>query len=158
MTDIFPLEVKPPSLRAVVAIIKDNGGSAPLSQIADESRMGIAELFPIIEAGKMLDIMTVKNGVVTLTDILKTSNPRELKKVLNALMPKLEPIKSIISHLKKAKKASTEELFDMLLKKGLVTQINRHSDIADFRRQLLSLLIRTELCSYEHEKDYWKLI
>lgn len=155
MVQLFPLEVKPAYLKEVLSLLRENGGSAQLSQIAKDSRAGLDQLFPVIEAAKMLDLITIKNGVVSLTALTKTNNQKELRKVINNIMPKLEPFKSMLDYLKKRREASTEDLFDLLLKNGMTTQINRGEDIADFRRELLALLARTEICGYKADKDSW---
>ena len=157
MTEVFPIDARVSYIRGILAIIKGNGGSASLSHITRESLEGIDEIFPVIEAAKILGLVTVEEGVVSLTDSAKDLSQKELKKDLSDLLKNVEPFKSIIEFLWKAHRASTEELFDVLLKKNFMTQINRTSDIEKFRKEMLGLLVRTEICSYDARKDSWKL-
>ncbi len=157
MNEIFPIDAKISFLRGVLSIIRENGGSASLSHITREALEGIDEIFPVIEAGKILGLITVDEGIVSLTDLAKNINHKELKKDLSELLKNVEPIKTLVEFLWKAHKASTEELFDVLLKKNLVTQINRDADIEKFRKEMIGLLVRTEICSYDSQKDSWKL-
>lgn len=157
MVDIFPLELKLGHIKEIVVIIKENGGVAPMSLIAKDSKLGIDRLFPVINAGKMLNLLETEDGVVMLKPVAKKMHSKEFKTVLKRRMSVLEPFKSIISYLKKTHGSSTMDLFDSLLQKGLVTQVNRSLDIADFRKELVGLLIRTGICVYDPKKDFWKL-
>lgn len=157
MTDVFPLEVRLNDLRGILLILRDSGGSTKLSQIARDVREEMSMLFPVIEAGKMLGLFTISDGTLNLSDFIKGSNAKEIRSFVRNGLKAVEPFKTVIEHLKLAKSASTEKLFDILLEKGLATQINRKSDISDFRRQMLNILIRTEICRYDARSDEWKL-
>ncbi len=158
MAVVLPLEVKLAALREMILLVKENGGSAPISEIARDSKEDIGGLFPVLEAGKLLGLMEVSDGVVKLSEVAKNANQKDLKTFLRTAMMAVEPFKSIVGHLKKTHGASTTSLFDFLLENGLVGQADRVNDINDFRRELLRLLIRTEICKYDSRKDVWKLL
>ncbi len=156
MVEIFPLEVRLNAISGIVSIIKENGGSAALSTIANDSKSDIGRLFPIIEAGKILKLFTVNDGIVSITKLANNKNTKEFRDALRDNLIKAEPFNSLLGHLKKTHSLSTTDMFDFLLKRGFIAQINRSLDITAFRRELVGILIRMEICTYNQKKDLWR--
>lgn len=144
-------------IKGIVSVIKENGGSVRTSQLSKEYKENIAELSPVLYAAKILGLITINGGILSLAESNKNASQAELNASLKASMQTVEPFKSVVEHLKRAQKASTSELFDLLVGKGFITIINRTTDIAEFRRELMGSLVRIGICRYEPKKDSWKL-
>jgi hypothetical protein len=153
--DTFPLEIKLGDLKGIISILKENEGSAPLSKLAEDSESEFEILFPLLEACRILGLVTVINGTATLTEAGNALNIKDFRKKIGQMLKGLEPFRSMLERLKKHH-MTTEELFDFMLSQGLVTQINRETDIRKFRKEMIGLLIRTEMCSYDPDEDVWK--
>ena len=115
-------------------------------------------MFSAVESARMLGFITTINGNIILTKTGESLSIKDILTTTGIAIRKIEPLKSIIEFLQKEDKAHTEELFDYLLKRGLMVQINRRADVIKFRKDILNLLVRTEVCSYNSEKDSWKLL
>lgn len=158
MTELFPLDLKLGQLRGLILMLKERGGSTPLSELAKELMGNFADVFSAVESARMLGFITIIDGSIILTKTGESINAKDLSTAVGAAIKGIEPLKSIIEFLQKAGKAHTDELFDHLLKGGLIVQINRQADVSKFRRDILNLLVRTDVCSYNSDKDSWKLL
>lgn len=157
-TDVFPLEVKLGDLKSLIGILKENDGSASLSKIAEESEEEFEVLFPLLEAGKLLGLMTIMDGIVTLTEMGNSISNKEFRKKVGKVLSSIQPFKSLLEHMRRKRSLSTEELFDFMLEHGYTMQINREDDIHRFRKEMADLLIRTYLCDYDSDEDSWKAL
>ena len=50
-------------------IVYDHAQGIDLADLADELSFEVDDLFPLIDAGTMLGLLTVENGHVTLTEL-----------------------------------------------------------------------------------------
>ena len=64
----FPIGVGITELRGALEILKKNGGALSLAKLADEIEEEIDKLLPLLDAGELLGLCKVKNGVARLTE------------------------------------------------------------------------------------------
>ena len=70
---------------------------------------------------------------------------------------KMEPFIEITKAIRKNNNITTTELFQDLIRKGVITYRDNLSGIEAFKRDLLVIGIRLEILTYDHENDIWKI-
>ena len=151
MADKFPIAVKLGSMRGVISIIKEEGGSILLSKLFQESEEEIDDMLPVLNACKMLGLLTMDNGYAKLTET--GSAAKDLKPIMRAKLPTFEPFKTAIAIIKDSPEVSTEDLFGRLVKKDEVRL--EGVDIKTLRKTLISWLVRDDIVNYDQERDTW---
>ena len=86
----FPIGVGITELRGVLEILKKNGGALSLAKLADESEEEIDKLLPLLDAGELLGLCKVKNGVARLTEEGKAKAEQYYKYAINILIHEKE--------------------------------------------------------------------
>ena len=155
MVVTFPPGVGVSQVRGIVNIVRGNGGSVSLSELAEQAEEDVDDLLPLIEAGRLLGFITIVKTKVKITpfgDKLATSSPR---KVLRECLPKVEPFKSTVKALSSGGR-STMSLFEFLNSRGVFPEDGDHSD-ETLMKLLLSWGVRTKLLNYDELRDIWTL-
>ncbi len=151
MADEFPITVKLGSMRGVISIIREEGGSVLLSKLFQESEGGIDDLLPVLNACRMLGLITMDGGYAKLTETGLAA--KDLKPIMRAKLPAFEPFKTAIAMIKDSPGIPTEELFDKLTKKEDIQL--EGVDIKTLRKTLISWLVRDEIVNYDQDRDTW---
>jgi NitT/TauT family transport system ATP-binding protein len=152
---LFPLNTGVSQIRGIIEIIKDSKNSIEVSKLAEETNDEIDDLFPLIDACVLLRLCTIKEGKVSLTKSgtdLATHNRREVfAKALN----KVEPFKSAIAVIHRAKEISTQELAKALYKKGIFFNSDEIMNIEILKNLLFKWGVENKLFSYNNDSDTW---
>ena len=157
MGQIFPLVYETSRIRAILGILKQNGGSIELSRLADETEEQVDDLLPLVEACKMLDFATIDESQIRITPL---GNKVTLGNALRLIKDKLvgiEPFMSAIKILKKEKEMSTDALFDELNSEGIFLHGEKATNEAMMKKMFLRLGVRSKLFYYDTDRDIWSL-
>ena len=122
----------PGGLAGLIDMIAVDSDGVDLAELASSLSFEVDDLFPLVDAGTMLGVLTVKNGHVNLTDAgmqWEDSDILEAKKIFARLAIAHAPLVRTIDHALKQSRSNElhGELFLDLLR-------NRHTD-EDARRQ-----------------------
>lgn len=152
---LFPLDTGVSQIRGIIAIIKDNRSSLEVSKLAEETNDEIDDLFPLIDTCVLLKMCTVRNGTVKLTKSgsdIASHNAREIfAKALN----KVEPFKSAIEIIRKAKRITTQDLARALYRKGILYNSDEITNTELLKNLFLKWGIMNRLFSYDYDSDTW---
>ncbi len=157
MGQIFPLVSGTSKLRAILGIIKQNGGSIKFSQLAEETEEHIDDLFPLVEACQMLGFAKVEESTITITKEGEELTFGNSLKLIKDKLAKIEPFMSALELLKKESEMSTKSLIDQLKKKGICLHGEKATNEALMKKMFLRLGVRTKLLYYDTERDIWSL-
>ncbi|MCL4372722.1 AAA-associated domain-containing protein [Candidatus Parvarchaeota archaeon] len=158
MKGLFPLNIKLGRIQGVISILKEYNGQISLQELSDEALEQVDNLVNVLQACKLLGFIKINKGEIKLSKKLENKSAHEINLEIKNNLLKIEPFLEIKKILRKNKKITTTELFQDLIKKGVITYRNNLSGIEAFKRDLLVIGIRLEILTYNHENDIWKII
>ena len=132
----FPIGVGITELRGVLEILKKNGGALSLAKLADESEEEIDKLLPLLDAGELLGLCKVKNGVARLTEEGKKLKLSNITSMLSKKLKEIEPFNSVIDILSK-KSPNTEEIAEELKSRNIILNADDITNIELIRNLLI---------------------
>lgn len=157
MGQIFPLVTETSRIRAILGILKQNGGSIELARLAEETEEQVDDLLPLVEACKMLGLATIDESQIRITkDGQKLTLTNSLRMIKDKLV-KIEPFQSAIKVLKKEGEMSTEALFENLRSDGIYLHGEKETNEALMKKMFLRLGVRSALFYYDTTRDVWTL-
>ncbi|MGC8533703.1 MAG: AAA-associated domain-containing protein [Candidatus Parvarchaeum sp.] len=157
MKGIFPINIKIGQIHGVISILKEHDGKISLQELSDEALEQADDLVDILQACKLLGFIKIDKGEIKLNMKLREKNFHEINAEIKKNLLKMEPFLEIIKTIRKNKNLTTTELFQYLIKKGVITYRDNISGIAAFKRDLLVIGIRLNILAYDHENDIWKI-
>lgn len=157
MKGLFPLNIKIGQIQGVISILKEYNGQISLQELSDEALEQADDLVNVLQACKLLGFIKINNGNIKLNKKIEDKNSHEINLEIKRNLLKIEPFLEIKRVIRKNNKITTTELFQDLIKKGVITYRNNLSGIEAFKRDLLVIGIRLEILAYEHENDIWKI-
>ncbi|MGC9099105.1 MAG: AAA-associated domain-containing protein [Candidatus Micrarchaeia archaeon] len=152
----FPIGAGITELRGVLELIKENGDALSLAKLADESEEEIDKLLPLLEAGEMLGLCEVKEGVAMLTEDGKRLKLNNISRLLAKRLREIEPFKSAIEVLGK-KSITTAELANELKSRDIILNADDETNISLLRNMLMKWGVRTKLLAYNRDSDSWSI-
>ncbi|MCL5419372.1 MAG: AAA-associated domain-containing protein [Candidatus Marsarchaeota archaeon] len=156
MHRVFPLVTETSKIRGVVGLIKQNGGSIELSELAEEAEEHIDDLLPLIEACKVLGFATVDESKIRLTELGMTLNIGNTARIIKEKLVDIEPFYSTLDILKHGE-LTTAELLGQLDGRGVSLHGDRETNEALTKKMLMRLGVRTKLVYYDPANDVWSL-
>ena len=138
----------------LVEIIYAYGGKSRISLLAEELRIPLDDLGDVIDMAELLQLVTVKNGLVQLTvfgEALNLGTIDDKKRVLRKQIVKIEPFKSVLMLIKKTGSATKKDILEKLRLKDMVIE-----DETRFHRLLLAWGGYTEIFEYDGVKQVFK--
>ena len=100
MKKVFPLNIKIGQILGIISILNDNGGSISLQELSDESFLQADDLVNIIDACKILGLLSVKGEKIKLKRKLAKRNQHEITALISEKIVKIEPFSRIIKDIK----------------------------------------------------------
>ena len=152
----FPIGVGITELRGVLEILKENGGALSLAKLADESEEEIDKLLPLLDAGELLGLCKVKNGVARLTEEGKKLKLSNITSMLSKKLKEIEPFNSVIDILSK-KSLNTEEIAEELKSRNIILNADDTTNVELLRNLLIKWGVRTKLLAYNKDSDSWSI-
>jgi len=152
----FPIGVGITELRGVLEIMKENGGALSLAKLADESEEEIDKLLPLLDAGELLGLCEVKNGIAKLTEEGKKLKLSNITSMLSKKLKEIEPFNSIIDILSK-KSLNTEEIAEELKSRNIILNADDTTNVEILRNLLIKWGVRTKLLAYNKDSDSWSI-
>jgi len=140
----------------VLEILKKNGGALSLAKLADESEEEIDKLLPLLDAGELLGLCKVKNGVARLTEEGKKLKLSNITSMLSKKLKEIEPFNSVIDILSK-KSLNTEEIAEELKSRDIILNADDITNIELLRNLLIRWGVRTKLLAYNKDLDSWSI-
>ncbi|MGC8776743.1 MAG: AAA-associated domain-containing protein [Candidatus Micrarchaeia archaeon] len=150
----FPIGVGITELRGVLEILKENRGALSLAKLAEESEKEIDVLLPLLDAGELLGLLEIKEGVVKLTEEGKKLKLGNIAATLSRKLKEIEPFSTIIEFLKE-KDLTTSEIAEGLKSRDIILNPDDATNIELLRNMLIKWGIRTKLFSYNRDSDLW---
>ena len=157
MPNLFPVDAGITQMRGALKIVKDNGGSMGLAELADEAEEKIDDLFPVLDACKLLKFAEVKDGKVQLTKEGIGLNLSNMQKVIREKLAEIEPFKTVVVALRVENNVSTKKLLEVLGGSGILFFSDQRKSEEALRKILLKWGVRVKLLYYDQETDSWKL-
>ncbi len=157
MPNLFPVDAGITQMRGALKIVKDNGGSMGLAELADEAEEKIDDLFPVLDACKLLKFAEVKDGKVQLTKEGMGLNLSNMQKVIKEKLAEIEPFKTVVVALRVENNVSTKKLLEVLGGSGILFFSDQRKSEEALRKILLKWGVRVKLLYYDQETDSWKL-
>ncbi len=153
--EIFPLVTETSRIRAILYMLKQNGGSIELARLAAETEEQVDDLLPLVEACKMLGFIKINRSVIKITPAgRKVTFANSLKMVRERLVG-IEPFKSALKVLDKEGEMSTEALFANLRSNGVYLHGDKDMNEFLMRKMFLRLGVRSKLLYYDTVRDVW---
>jgi len=152
----FPIGAGITELRGVLKILKENEGALSLAKLADESEEEIDKLLPLLDAGELLGLLEVKNGIVRLTEEGKRLGLGNITNILSKRLKEIEPFKSVIDILSK-KSLNTEEIAEELKSRDIILNADDITNVEILRNFLIKWGVRTKLLAYNKDSDSWSI-
>ncbi|MGC8651670.1 MAG: AAA-associated domain-containing protein [Candidatus Micrarchaeia archaeon] len=152
----FPVNVGISEVRGIVELVKENGNSLSLSKLAKEAKEEVDKLLPLLDAAEMLQLCTVENGIVELTALGASLNPRNVTQVLGKALSGLDPFKTVFAVLSQGPRNSSE-LAAALKSRNITLYADDITNIELLRGLLLKWGLRLKLVSYSRSNDVWSL-
>ena len=156
MKGLFPLNIKIGQIQGVISILKEYNGQISLQELSNEALEQADDLINVLQACKLLGFIKINNGKIKLNKKLENKNSHEINLEIKNNLLNIEPFLEIKKLIRKNKRITTTELFQDLIKKGVITYRNNLSGIGAFKRDLLVIGIRLEILAYDHKNDIWK--
>ncbi len=144
-------------MRGALKIVKDNGGSMGLAELADEAEEKIDDLFPVLDACKLLKFAEVKDGKVQLTKEGMSLSLGNMQKVIKEKLVEIEPFKTVVVALRVENNVSTKKLLEVLGGSGILFFSDQRKSEEALRKILLKWGVRVKMLYYDQETDSWKL-
>ena len=157
MPNLFPVDAGITQMRGALKIVKDNGGSMGLAELADEAEEKIDDLFPVLDACKLLKFAEVKDGKVQLTKEGMGLNLSNMQKVIKEKLAEIEPFKTVVVALRVENNVSTKKLLEVLGGSGILFFSDQRKSEEALRKILLKWGVRVKMLYYDQETDSWKL-
>ncbi|MCL4362135.1 MAG: AAA-associated domain-containing protein [Candidatus Parvarchaeota archaeon] len=157
MKGLFPLNIKIGQIQGVISILKEYNGEISLQKLSDEALEQADDLVNILQACKLLGFIKINKGKIKLNKKLEEKNFHEINAEIKKNLLKMEPFIEITKAIRKNNNITTTELFQDLIRKGVITYRDNLSGIEAFKRDLLVIGIRLEILTYDHENDIWKI-
>jgi hypothetical protein len=157
MGQIFPLVYETSRIRAILGILKQNGGAIELSKLADETEEQVDDLLPLVEACKMLGFATIDESMIRITPQGKKVTLGNVLKLIKPKLGSIEPFMSTVKLLKNEKELSTEALFEKLGAQGISLHGDKAVNEVFMKKMLLRLGVRSKLLYYDTDRDIWSL-
>ena len=157
MVELFPSSAGITQVRGVIKIVKDNGGSMGIAELADEAEEEIDDLFPILDACKLLKLLEVKDGKVKLAYTLENADARGISKVIKSRLQDIEPFKTVLMALKIEGDSNTGRLVNALQSNNILLFDDERKSAEALRKMLVKWAVRVKLLVYEQGSDSWKL-
>ena len=140
----------------LVEIIYAYGCKAKISFLADELRIQLDHLGPVLEMAEALHLVKIKNGEAELTlygEALNLGTIDNKKEVLRKQLTKLDPFKTVLSILKKTGPTTRKELIEKLRRAhGMIIE-----DEQRFHKLLLGWGGYAEVVEYNGVKQTFEL-
>ncbi len=155
MAKLFPTVVKPAELKAVVRIIKENGGSIQISRLSKTISKNIDELLPLLDASVMLGIAKLDDGNIVLTEQGRRLTQVNIDTFIEKKISVIEPFKSIIAILKKEGALSSTELSELLKERGIALHAESEINTALLREALYRWAISYHMLNRNARKGAW---
>ena len=152
----FPIGAGITELRGVLKILKENEGALSLAKLADESEEEIDKLLPLLDAGELLGLLEVKNGIVRLSEEGKRLGLGNITNMLSKRLKEIEPFKSVIDILSK-KSLNTEEIAEELKSRDIILNADDITNVEILRNLLIKWGVRTKLLAYNKDSDSWSI-
>lgn len=110
-------------LQGFLEILEDLGSKSDVANIALKQGLELDDLLPIIEAGKMLGLINVQSGDVSLTEkghLFIAASPRVKKKMLRDMVLNIDAFKKFIEYMQNTGKQSIskEDLLEFVSKEN----------------------------------------
>ena len=89
-----------------IDILNHMGGKSDVAAISSKEELELDDILPILEAGKMLGLIEVKSGDVSITEkgySLLAATPSQQKIILKEAIMKLRPFQKLIDLIKQSK-------------------------------------------------------
>jgi NitT/TauT family transport system ATP-binding protein len=89
-----------------IDILNHMGGKSDVAAISSKEELELDDILPILEAGKMLGLIEVKSGDVSITEkgySLLAATPSQQKIILKDAIMKLRPFQKLIDLIKQSK-------------------------------------------------------
>ena len=89
-----------------IDILNHMGGKSDVAAISSKEELELDDILPILEAGKMLGLIEVKSGDVSITEkgySLLAATPTQQKIILKDAIMKLRPFQKLIDLIKQSK-------------------------------------------------------
>lgn len=153
--ELFPLDAGISEIRGILKLIKENNDSLEISKLAREAHRDIDDLFPLIDACKLLGLCTVKNGVMSLTESGFNLTMHNQQGLIAKNLTVVEPFKSILEILKNRKGIDTKHLSRMLRQKRISFYSDEMTNMALLKHLLLHWAVRCGILNYKSESDIW---
>lgn len=153
----FPIGAGISEMRGVIILIRENGGRAYLSQLANRSRLKIDHLLPVIDAARMLGFVRVSGGSISLTESGNEIGYSNFQELIKERLRRVEPFRSVLALLSH-KALTTAHLTRALRHKGVALSYNKEIDGELLTRMLTKWGIRTRLLDYDGRKGRWSLV
>lgn len=134
--------------------------NAPLdtSHLAYECHADIPTVQTMMETAKMLGLITVENGNVTLTSLglefHKTS--QEKMRLLGARLAEIEPFKTALEFVSRERALSAHELAEALNRKGLQWNHEEEENEGTVTRLLIDWAVYAGLLSYSGKTERFR--
>lgn len=157
MGSLFPSGPGIGRVRGIVQIIKESGGSIEISELAEETRVNIDELLPIIEAASQLGFVKIVESEIELTKDGSKLTVSNANKMVRERILDLEPFRSAKKVID-GRTISSDELFGELYKQGHVMHGERGINDALLKKMLIRWPVRTKLFKYNVEDDVWSVV
>lgn len=155
--ELFPLNVGTSEVRGLVKMVKDAGGSTEISKIVRETNEKIDNLFPVIDAVRLLGLCTVNNGIITLTDQGKQLTIRNITQMFAKELVNVEPFKSIMAIIDSNKSIVTAEISKKLHERDISFNTDELINIDLLKDLLLKWAVRAKLLVYDPKADAWHM-
>ena len=155
MEDLFPLGTGIGRVRGIINIMKQHKGHMGMSELAEEAEEHVDDLLPLIEACKLLGLVSIDDSELRLTEAGSKVTFSNFSKTIHEKLSKVEPFKSALKIIGEGE-VPTKELFETLRDRGIIL----HGDEATNDMLLKNLFIRWgvrgKLMSYDPDTDGWK--
>ena len=158
MGSLFPSGPGIGRVRGIVQVIKENGGQIEISELAEESKVNIDELLPIIEAASQLGFIRIVESQIELTNDGAKLHGGNANKMIRERLLALEPFKSAKKVIGSREKISSDELFGELYDQGFVMHGERSVNDALLKKIFIRWPVRARLFKYNVEDDIWSLV
>lgn len=94
-------------LLGFIDILNHMGGKADVAAISSKEQLELDDILPILETGRMLGLIEVKSGDVSITQrghsLLSASSPRQQKIMLRQMLTNLKPFRKLLDLIKQSK-------------------------------------------------------
>ena len=156
MTELLPAHIKVTEIEGLLNIIREYGGPIRMSALASYTKEGVDRLLEVLRAARVLGLINVKSGVVSVTGVGKELNLYDFQNDVRDHVAAVEPFKTSVRLLKKGNGMTTSQLLLALLKANILAQYSSY-DIENIKWLLTHWGIRIGLFAYEARNDRWKL-